>query len=122
MRETHVSLFLIFVKNFNMKKIFLLLSASFLLMACPKETIDPPIYDKDYPFDTDPHNYHTADKNLCHDPPRKCTALCVKLDTDGLRNGNDLVQPTGYMPPLVLSRQLCLLLPIDPSPARKAQL
>ena len=48
MRETHVSLFLIFVKNFNMKKIFLLLSASFLLMACPKETIDPPIYDQDY--------------------------------------------------------------------------
>ena len=31
-----------------MKKILLLLSASFLLTACPPETIDPPIYDKDY--------------------------------------------------------------------------
>ncbi|MBT5858332.1 MAG: hypothetical protein HOH88_00525 [Flavobacteriales bacterium] len=29
-----------------MKKIFLLFSASFFLMACPKETIDPPIYEK----------------------------------------------------------------------------
>ena len=46
MRETRVSLFLIFVKNFNMKKILFLISASFLLMACPKETIDPPIYEK----------------------------------------------------------------------------
>jgi hypothetical protein len=31
-----------------MKKIFLLLSASFLLMACPTETIDPSVYNKDY--------------------------------------------------------------------------
>ncbi|MAX68608.1 MAG: hypothetical protein CMP60_02820 [Flavobacteriales bacterium] len=31
-----------------MKKIFLLLSASFLLMACPPESIEPPIYNKDY--------------------------------------------------------------------------
>lgn len=31
-----------------MKKILLLLSASFLLTACPPETIDPPVYDKDY--------------------------------------------------------------------------
>ncbi|MGY8989695.1 MAG: hypothetical protein ACKVJA_05510 [Flavobacteriales bacterium] len=31
-----------------MKKILLLLFVSFLLMACPPETIDSPIYDKDY--------------------------------------------------------------------------
>lgn len=48
MRETRVSLFIIFVKNFNMKKIFLLLSSSFLFMACPPESIEPPIYNKDY--------------------------------------------------------------------------
>ena len=33
-----------------MKKILLLLSASFLLTACPPETIDPPVYDKDYGY------------------------------------------------------------------------